>query len=327
MAPYLRIVAEIRERIRRGELRAGDRVPSTRGITQEWGVAMATATKVLAALRREGLVEARTGVGTVVVAEADAGTVDVVRAPGDSTARPAEQRRAREGDQGLTRERIVRAAVAVADSEGIATLSMRRVAAELGVAVMALYRHLSGKEELVTLMADAALGDVEYPETPAAHWRDALAELARLQWSAFKRHNWLAPALSITRPAPSPNALGYAEQVMRAMAGLPLDAGGKMHVHLLLFSYVRGIAFNFELEAQAEQESGITEEEWMDSQDHVLDDLLATGLAPAFGEVLAELGSQDGFDLSLDTLFEFGLARVLDGIGLLVASRSGEQPD
>ena len=58
-APYLRIAAEIRDRITRGELRPGDRVPSTRQITQKWGVAMATATKVIAVLRDEGIVEAR----------------------------------------------------------------------------------------------------------------------------------------------------------------------------------------------------------------------------------------------------------------------------
>lgn len=64
--PYLRIVGEIRRRIAAGELAPGDRVPSTRGITQEFGVAMATATKVLTTLRQEGLVQALAGIGTVV---------------------------------------------------------------------------------------------------------------------------------------------------------------------------------------------------------------------------------------------------------------------
>ncbi|MFD0358781.1 winged helix-turn-helix domain-containing protein, partial [Streptomyces sp. NPDC127110] len=65
-APYARIAAELRRRIESGELRPGDRVPSTRAITQRWGVAMATASKVLAALGQEGLVRAVPGVGTVV---------------------------------------------------------------------------------------------------------------------------------------------------------------------------------------------------------------------------------------------------------------------
>ena len=66
--PYLQIVADLRKRIASGELQVGARVPSTREITREWGVAMATATKVLAALRQEGLVRSVPGVGTVVEA-------------------------------------------------------------------------------------------------------------------------------------------------------------------------------------------------------------------------------------------------------------------
>ncbi|HEX8628679.1 MAG TPA: winged helix-turn-helix domain-containing protein, partial [Catenuloplanes sp.] len=66
--PYARIVADIRARIVAGELRPGDRAPSTRQITRQWGVAMATASKALAALRQEGLVHPARGVGTVVSA-------------------------------------------------------------------------------------------------------------------------------------------------------------------------------------------------------------------------------------------------------------------
>ncbi|WP_344442545.1 winged helix-turn-helix domain-containing protein, partial [Kitasatospora nipponensis] len=69
--PSVRIAAELRRGIAAGELRPGDRVPSTRRLTQEWGIAMATATKVLAGLRREGLVLSRPGVGTVVAEGAD----------------------------------------------------------------------------------------------------------------------------------------------------------------------------------------------------------------------------------------------------------------
>src|SRR3954447_931481 len=65
-APYLRIAAEIRRRIQAGELRPGDRVPSTRGLVQEFGVAMATATKALATLQQDGVVHSLPGVGTVV---------------------------------------------------------------------------------------------------------------------------------------------------------------------------------------------------------------------------------------------------------------------
>ena len=125
-APYRRIVAEIRGRIERGDLRPGDRVPSTRAITQDFGVAMATATKVIAALRDAGLVETRSGAGTVVRA---------------ITGR--RRRGPRGGD--LSRDRVLAAAIAIADAEGLAALTMRRVAADLGVATMSLYRHVPGQ--------------------------------------------------------------------------------------------------------------------------------------------------------------------------------------
>src|SRR3954452_478814 len=113
-----RIAAELRRRITTGELAPGARVPSTRAIVQRYGVAMATATKVLTTLRHEGLIRSVPGVGTVVA--------------GESSPRPVERtaRRRSTPDGGLGRAAIVAAAIAVADAEGLAALSMRRVAAE-----------------------------------------------------------------------------------------------------------------------------------------------------------------------------------------------------
>src|SRR3954470_13075334 len=130
--PYRRIVAEVRRRIEAGELRPGDRVPSARAITREWGVAIATATKAHAALREEGLTIARAGVGTVV-------------------AGPAPRR-----EHELTRERIVATASAIADADGLAELSMRRIASTLGVATMSLYRHVPSRDDLTLAMIDMA---------------------------------------------------------------------------------------------------------------------------------------------------------------------------
>src|SRR5215510_13311106 len=97
--PSARIAREIRRRITSGELRPGDRIPSARQITREWGVAIATATKVLATLRQEGLVEARPGVGTVVLGPRPGG--------GRAASTPRDER------QEPTRERIVRSAIAI----------------------------------------------------------------------------------------------------------------------------------------------------------------------------------------------------------------------
>jgi DNA-binding transcriptional MocR family regulator len=125
--PYLRIADEIRRRIDSGELSPGDRVPSTRAITREWGVAVATATKALAVLRQEGLVQPTTGVGTMV------------RRTGPGPGRP----RGAAGEPPDIRRRIIRTAMELADTEGLPALSMRRVASALSMPTMALSTAMS----------------------------------------------------------------------------------------------------------------------------------------------------------------------------------------
>lgn len=302
--PSVRIAREIRRRIEDGELRPGDRVPSTRRITQDWGVAMATATKALAELRAAGLVVARTGVGTVVAEPSR--PARPARRP-EPTGRPEPV----DADGGPTRARIVRAAVAVADADGLGALSMRRVAADLGVATMSLYRHVHGKGELVALMADAVAATEPLPANESGHWRRALETVARTQWTLFRRHVWLAPAVSLTRPQPSPNLMRHTEYVLRALDGV--DPSTAMYVSISLFGYVRGIALNLEAEAAAQQDTGLNPDQWMDTQERTFAAIVSTGDFPYLSLIVA--GS---FDFDLDRLFEFGLARLLDGFAALV---------
>jgi DNA-binding transcriptional regulator YhcF (GntR family) len=294
--PYQRIADEIRVRIERGDLKPGDAVPSARQITREWGVALATATKVLATLRQEGLVSAIPGIGTVVATESR--TVPVRRS-----------RRTR--DVG-----VVRVATEIADREGLAEVSMRRVASELGVATMSLYRHVPGKDDLVLLMIDAAIGEVELPE-PTKDLHTDLEEISRRHWRMFREHPWLASALSVSRPQLVPKGMRMTERILGRLrdAGLSLQDG--MYVHIVLFSYVRGIATAIELEAEAVRESGITVDEYMAANQAEFE-AIAAGTMPNLTDM-----SQTDFEFDLDRLFEFGLARLLDGLDLFIADRTG----
>ncbi|MEV7778487.1 TetR/AcrR family transcriptional regulator C-terminal domain-containing protein [Kitasatospora sp. NPDC088351] len=310
------IVAELRQRIEAGELAPGDRVPSTREITRQWGVAMATATKALTELRREGLVRAVPGIGTVVEAgRRPVGTGPLPASPHpDTPAAPASStHRKRGSDQTLTVGRIVASAVAVADAEGVAAVSMRRVAADLGVATMSLYRHVADKDDLLMRMLDATLSQWPFPTDPPESWRDRLTLAARTLWDMFRRHPWLAPTLSVTRPQPVAGALPFTEWVLTALDGRGLDLQTMFTTHLTLFNYVRGTAVNVELEAEAEALSGQNNEEWLDTQEPVFQAILATGRFPT----LARLTTA-GYDFDLDELFEFGLQRLLDGIAALL---------
>jgi AcrR family transcriptional regulator len=330
--PYARIAAEVRHRIETGELAPGSRVPSTREITARWGVAMATATKALATLRDQGLVRAIPGVGTVVAEGAYAAPSAPARslppAPGRRPARtagartPSAQAAGSPAAGGPEREisaRIVAAAIEVADAEGLAGVSMRRVATEIGVATMSLYRHVADKDDLVVQMIDAVFGRWQLPAEPPDGWRERLEIAAHALWSMFRRHPWLAPAMSVTRPQPAPAAIPYTEWVLAALDGHGLDLATRLTAHITLFGYARGTAVNIELEAEAEAASGLGNDEWMDAQGPALRSIVASGNFPQLEQVFAA-----DYDFNLDELFEFGLQRLLDGLAVLI--RSAEDP-
>ncbi|BCY14020.1 GntR family transcriptional regulator [Actinoplanes sp. L3-i22] len=291
---YTRIVAEVKRRIEAGELRPGDRVPSARAITREFGVAIATATKAHAVLRDEGLTVARPGVGTVV-------------------AGPAPRR-----DTDLGLDRIVAAATAVADRFGMAELSMRRIATDLGVATMSLYRHVPSREDLEVAMIDAALGELRVPPRYTGDWRADLEQCGRVMWELFQRHPWLGATMSLTRPQLSLNGMRLGEWVMGSLGPTGLAASDRMLVQVLLFSFVRGVAEAIQPEAEAMRDTGMTGDEWMETQEATFHRFVAEHPSPTYEELF--LRTPD-FEFDLDVLFEFGLARFLDGIGVWVGRR------
>jgi DNA-binding transcriptional regulator YhcF (GntR family) len=292
--PYLAIAAELRRRIGSGQLRPAGRVPSTRQLARDWGVATATASKALTTLRHEGLIRAVPRVGMVVV--------------GPATPRAAAE------EPALTRSRVVEAALQIADGEGLAALSMRGVAARLQAPTMSLYRHVESKEALVLLMIDAVFAADPLPGEVPPGWRARLERAARTQWALCRQHPWLAQVMNLNRPVLLPQVIAHADWVLAGLTGLGLTAQAMMELHVAVFSYVRGLAINLESERAAEAETGITEEQWVARQTGPLSALVASGRYPSFARVLAE-----GFDLDLDRLFELGLAALLDGLARKVA--------
>ncbi|MFJ6197284.1 TetR/AcrR family transcriptional regulator C-terminal domain-containing protein [Micromonospora sp. NPDC092111] len=301
-----RITAALRSRIAAGELRPGDRLPSTRQLVREWGVAMATASKALAALRHEGLTEAVPGVGTVVAAR---------RARRTGNPRPVGHCDASDAEP--FQDQIVRTATAIAGTDGLGATTMRRIANELDVATMALYRHVRGKDHLVTLMADAAFAEHPLPARPTGDWRAKLELLCRTHWRMYRRHPWLAHVVSFTRPLLTPHAIAHTEWTMRAVADRGLDPTALIHVAATVANFVRGTAVDLQREAEAEQDTGLTDDEWLPTQSDTLAATLRSGSFP----ILARMSARDDVDLTLDTLFEFGMQRMLDGIAPLCGQR------
>ncbi|MCO1658947.1 GntR family transcriptional regulator [Pseudonocardia humida] len=289
--PYQRVAAAIRHRITTGALRPGDRVPSTRQLVRDFAVAMATATRALAVLRDEGLVVTRPGSGTVV------------RAPD-----PPARRAGRTPDRALTTARIVDTALAIADAEGLDAASMRRLAAELGVGPMSLYRHLSGREELEHLLVRAVFRAHPLPDPGPPGWRARLELVCRLEWAAFRRHPWLPELVSLTRPLLVPEVMAHTEWMLQALDGLALTSTEKAREVLALPALVRGIALSAAAEVRAERETGVANDEWWTVLDDEVQARMSSGRFPR----LAALPMEPAQDF--DRLLEHSLTRHLDGL-------------
>lgn len=207
---------------------------------------------------------------------------------------------------------VARAGVAVGDAEGIGAVTMQRVADELGVTKMALYRYLPGKAELVALMIDIGLGEPPRLSDVAGGWRPRLLAWSRRLFEAFRRHPWALEATVGVRVM-GPNELGWLEEAVATLTGTGLDGGEMLDVAAMLVGHARAIA---------QQAAAITG----DSPERAMDDALAalvSGREDRFPALAAALSSAAASG-SKDQALEFGFDRILDGVELLIASRSRE---
>ncbi|RFU83449.1 TetR/AcrR family transcriptional regulator [Streptomyces triticagri] len=220
----------------------------------------------------------------------------------------------------LTLDRIVTAAVALADAEGIAAVSMRRLSTELGTGTMSLYRYVPGKAELLDLMLDRVQG--EPLETAAAaereaagqDWRAAVDSMAREQLALIRRHPWLL-GINRARTVLGPSALRGLEAAVGPLSAMGLSDPEMISVILTVESFVTGTARREFEAAEAVRETGLSDESFWGSQEPYLVRAMESGEFP----LLAAL-SPDTFDAEFDH-FEFGLARLIAGFESLVTER------
>jgi AcrR family transcriptional regulator len=215
--------------------------------------------------------------------------------------RPEPRRRAPGVDQ------YVAAALAVADTEGLAAVSMRRVAGDLGSGTASLYRYITNRDELVDLMIDAAQGEDPLPES-TQDWRAGLGAVARGLRATLLRHPWLAGELT-GRPALGPNSLRRSEAALRAAVALTPDITLASRALATVRAYVLGSVAAQQAGRRAEQRTGLTEEEWQHSVGPYITEVLAAGEHPMLARRVHEAEEPDP-----DVEFAFGLDCVLDGL-------------
>jgi AcrR family transcriptional regulator len=215
---------------------------------------------------------------------------------------------------------VVRAGVTVAAEEGLASVSMSRVARELGTTAMSLYRYVASKDELLQLMVDAALGEVDIADVARDDgWRAGLERWAWTELAAYRKNPWVLQ-VPVTAPPIGPNSIAFLEQGLRCLAGPPLTAAEKMSVVLTLTSYTRAWAVLSSQLAAAYTTEGTPEAELLANYARILARVTTPERFPALHEVLAAEVFFDE-DEEPDEDFSFGLARLMDGFGVLIASR------
>jgi AcrR family transcriptional regulator len=205
-------------------------------------------------------------------------------------------------------EKIVQEAVRIADTDGIAALSMSSLAGQLGVGTMSLYRYVPGKDDLLALMVDTVIGPA--PSIASGEsWRQAMGHWAAMSLDIFDRHPWLLPLIGTPRPM-GPNELSWGETALKAAH----DAGARpeemYNIVLMVNSFVRGFAqmsakpgHGPSLDFEAVVRSGTLDRYPML--------MIATGMSEA----------DTDYEGRTRQSFEFGLERVLDGIALYLKGR------
>ena len=219
-------------------------------------------------------------------------------------------RRARNGEprETVNRERVLRAAMTLADERGIGALTMRELAGRLGVEAASLYNHVSGKEDLLVGMADLVIAEIDLP-SEGTDWRDAMRRRAMSARKLFARHPWAA-ALIDTRMQVAPGGLAYADRVLSTLLRAGLSPAVAGNVFLALDSYVYGYE---------RQRSILARDDGGDSTDAAREvaDAIQPGAFPALAQVAAAYAEQP-FDE--DAGFAFGLDLLLNGIERLLSA-------
>jgi AcrR family transcriptional regulator len=203
----------------------------------------------------------------------------------------------------LSRQRALQAAVALADSEGIGSLTMRRLAQELGVEAMSLYHHVTNKDDILDGMVDIVFGEIGMP-SGGTDWKTAMRRRAHSARAVLSRHPW-AISLMESRTTPGPATLRHHDAVIGCLRQAGFSIEMTAHAYSLLDSYIYGFAH---------QQTNLpfdTEEETRELADAILRQLPADEY-PHFVELTVEHVLQPGYDYGNE--FEFGLELILDGL-------------
>jgi AcrR family transcriptional regulator len=203
----------------------------------------------------------------------------------------------------LSRDRILSAAVTLADEDGLESLSMRKLAQQFGVVPMALYKHVANKDDLVDGMVDVVFGEIDLPPS-GTDWKTAMRRRAMSARQILSRHRW-AIGLTESRMKPGPTNLRHHDSVIRCLTEGGFSIEMAIHAYSALDSYIYGFALQ-EQQLPFENPGEVGEvAETMLSQ-------FPSGDYPYLVQTIAEVINKSGWQYVDE--FEFGLDLILDGL-------------
>jgi AcrR family transcriptional regulator len=233
---------------------------------------------------------------------------------GDHEIRPGPRR-------SLDMHALAAAGVRLADARGLPAVSMRTVAAEMGVASMALYRYVQSKHELLLLMVDEAFGPAQASAKPSGGWRDRLAAWACAYRDRLQAHPWIM-AVPVAEPAILPYQVQWTEEGLDALAATPLTERQKLSSLVLVNVYVRGqIQLSLGFDARLDAPAGADGDAGVRYGRRLLA-LADPGRYPRLTAALTSGSLEDGSDFATGE-FAFGLNTVLDGMAARIARCAG----
>ena len=203
----------------------------------------------------------------------------------------------------LSRERVLLVAIAHADAGGLEALTMRRLAEEMGVAPMALYRHVANKDDLIDGMVDIVFGEIDLPAT-GGDWRTAMRQRAISVHDALSRHRW-AIGLMESRANPGPANLRHHDAVIGSLRAAGFDMAMAAHAYSLLDAYIYGFALT-KMSLPFDDTSDIAETAQTMLEPFPMD------AYPNLVAFITDHAMKPGYDFGNE--FENGLDIVLDGL-------------
>ena len=215
----------------------------------------------------------------------------------------------------LSRERVLRAAVAVADARGLGSLTIRSLAEELGTKPMSIYHHVANKEEILDGIVDIVFSEMDTPSV-GGDWHSEMSRRAHSARRVLRRHPWAIPLLE-SRTSPGPATLAHHDAVLGTLRAAGFSRELTAHAYAVLDAFIYGYALQ-EAALPFEGPDGLGEVATP------IMELMSTGEYPHMVEMATSYFLQPGYDFGDE--FDFGLGLILDALSRSIAATAGELP-